>query len=158
MTTATPSKAHPPAHRGADKGITRVADEENIVEVFRALLSGAHPRAHRRTELPMKCRRRKRQKGKLGRDSEEELLEAAMALALEEEGEFLQAVPEGETMKVRQAEVYFRRHPKQLGNSCGTRAYCEHVLREQAAFRFSVLLVLRAAAFLFRAGLTFFCQ
>ena len=53
---------------------------------------------------------RKRQKGKPGPDSEEELLKAAMARAREED-EFLQAVPEDETVKVRRSEVYFRRHP-----------------------------------------------
>ena len=42
--------------------------------------------------------------------SEEELLEAAMARAREEED----AVPKDETMKVRQVEVYFLRHPGQL--------------------------------------------
>ena len=46
-------------------------------------------------ELPMKCRRRKWQKGKFGHDSEEELFEAATARAIEEEEEFLQAVPQG---------------------------------------------------------------
>ena len=61
-----------------------------------------------------KCRRRKRQKGKPGRDSEEELLEAAMARAPEEEDEFFQAVPQDETMKVRQAAVHLWRHPGKL--------------------------------------------
>ena len=42
-----------------------------------------------------KCRHRKRQKGKFGRDSEEGLLEAAMARARGEEVEFFEAVPQG---------------------------------------------------------------
>ena len=46
--------------------------------------------------------------GQPGRDSEEELLEAAMARARVEEDEFLQAVPQDETMKERQAEQFFR--------------------------------------------------
>ena len=41
--------------------------------------SGVRPRAHRGPELPGKCRRR--QQGELGRDSEEEVLEAAVARA-----------------------------------------------------------------------------
>ena len=41
-------------------------------------------------------------------------LEAAIARAREEEDEFLQAVPQDETMKERQAEVYFRRNPGML--------------------------------------------
>ena len=56
-------------------------------------------------EHPKKCRRRKRQRGKLGRDSGEELLQAAMTRAREEEDYFLRAVPQDASMKVRQAEV-----------------------------------------------------
>ena len=41
------------------------------------------------------------------------LLEAAMALAREED-EFFQAVPQDETMKAWQVEVYFRRNPEML--------------------------------------------
>ena len=52
--------------------------------------------------------------GKLGLDSEEELLGAAMARAREEEDEFLQAVPQGETIKERQSEVNIRRNPEML--------------------------------------------
>ena len=48
-------------------------------------VSGARPRARRGPELPKNCRRRQRQKGKLGRDSQEELLDVAMALARERE-------------------------------------------------------------------------
>ena len=47
------------------------------------------------------------QKGKPGRDCEEELLASAMALAREEEDEFLQAVPQDEIMKEWQAKVFF---------------------------------------------------
>ena len=46
--------------------------------------------------------------GKPGRDFEE-LLEAAVARAREEEDEFLRAVPQDETMKERQAEQFFFR-------------------------------------------------
>ena len=52
--------------------------------------------------------------GKPGRGSEEELLEATMARAREEEDEFLQAVPQDVTMNERQAEVCFRMHLEQL--------------------------------------------
>ena len=52
--------------------------------------------------------------GKLGLDSEEELLGAAMARAREEEDEFLQAVPQGETIKERQSELNIRRNPEML--------------------------------------------
>ena len=45
----------------------------------------------------------------------------------------VQAVPQDETMKERQAAVYFRRN-----------------LEVQAGFRFCVLLVFRSASFLFR--------
>ena len=45
----------------------------------------------------------------------------------------VQAVPQDETMKERQAAVYFRRN-----------------LEVQAGFRFCVLLVCRSASFLFR--------
>ena len=63
--------------------------KENIAEVLQAD-SGQHP-------LPKKCRR-KRQQGKPGRDSEEELLEAAMTPARETEDGFFQAVPQDVTM------------------------------------------------------------
>ena len=53
--------------------------------------SGAHPQARRGTEFPKKCSLRKRRKGKFGRDSGDELFEAAMARAREEENELLQA-------------------------------------------------------------------
>ena len=53
-------------------------------------------------------------KGKPGRDSEEGLLEATMARAREEEDEFLQSVPQDETMKKRQVEAYFRKKPEML--------------------------------------------
>ena len=64
----------------------------------------AHPRAHSGTELSKKRRGRKRHKGKPGRDSEEELHEAAPAQAREEEDEFFQVVPQDETMKERHGE------------------------------------------------------
>ena len=56
-------------------------------------------------EHAKKCRR-KRQKGKPGRDSGEELLQAAMTRAREEDDYFPRAVPQDESMKVRQAEVW----------------------------------------------------
>ena len=40
--------------------------------------------------------------------------EAAMTRAREEQDEFFQTGPQDETMKVRQAEMYLRRHPEQL--------------------------------------------
>ena len=88
--------------------------KEKIAELFSGCHSGVLTRAHRGTELPKRCRRRKRQKGKPGPDFEEELLEAAMAWASEEEDEFLQAVPQGETMTERQAEVYFWRNAEMI--------------------------------------------
>ena len=115
--SASASKAHSRAQ--ADSGIPRATDEAGnrggvAASVsdssgnrggVAASVSGAHPRAHRGPEIPKKCRRRKRQKGKPGRDSEEELLEVAMARAREDEHEFLQAVPQDEATKVQQAEV-----------------------------------------------------
>ena len=56
-------------------------------------------------EHPKKCCRRKQQQGKPGCDSREEFLEAAMTRASEEEDSFPWAVPQNESMKVRQAEV-----------------------------------------------------
>ena len=65
-----------------------------VKELAEASASGAHPRAHRGTELPKKCRRRKRQQGKPDRDSEEGLLGAAMARAREEgSGRFTRTGP-----------------------------------------------------------------
>ena len=75
-------------------------------------VSGEPPRARGGTEVPKK-RRRKRQEGKPGRDSEEELLEAVTA-RVREQDEVLRAVPKDETKKVRQAIVFFRRHLEQL--------------------------------------------
>ena len=54
---------------------------EHIVDVTVRAIKG--------TEPPKKCRRRKQQKEKLGRDCDEELLAAAMARARDEEDEFL---------------------------------------------------------------------
>ena len=85
------------------------------------------------------------------------MLEAAMTRALEEEDEFLQSVPKDETMKERQAEVYFQRNLDKL-EVLGKRACCEPVSWKQAGFRFSVLLVCRAACLLLRTVVTFFRQ
>ena len=72
---ASAAGARPQALWGADNDIPRVEDQgENR-------------------------RRRKRLKGKLGGDFEQDLLEAAMARTREEEDEFLQAVSQDETMK-----------------------------------------------------------
>ena len=76
--------------------------EENIAEVLQAD-PGEHPRGG--PELLQKWRRLKQQQGKLGRDSEEEFLEAAMSRAPEVEDEFIQEVPQDETMKERHADV-----------------------------------------------------
>ena len=73
-----------------------------------------HIRAHRAPEHRKKCRRQEGQKGKLARDPKEELIEAAMARAREEEEKFPQAVPPDDTIKERQAEVPFRRNPERL--------------------------------------------
>ena len=50
------------AHRGADKGIPRAADQGENRGGAACPDSGTHPRARRRPELPKKCHRRKRQK------------------------------------------------------------------------------------------------
>ena len=103
---ASGSGAHPRAHFGADTGILRATDHQENRGGVAGSDSGAHSRGHGGTELPKTYRRRKRQKGKPGRDSEE-LLEAALARAREEEDEFFQAVPQDEGTRERQAEVYF---------------------------------------------------
>ena len=85
------------------------------IKLEEASVPGAHPRAHRKTELPKKRGRRKRQqKSKRACGPEEGLLEAAIARARREKDEFLQAAPQDETIKERQAEVYFRRNPEML--------------------------------------------
>ena len=110
LVEASASRAHPPA----DSGSSRAADQGEHREGFSGSASGAHPRAHRGPELPQKYRRRKRQQGKPGRDSEGQWLEAAMGREREKEDEFLQAVSQDETIKEWQAEVYFRRPPELL--------------------------------------------
>ena len=86
---------------------------EKIAEVFEAVVQ---ERTHGHIADPSfpKCHRRKRQEGKHGSDPEVDLLEAALTRAREMEDEFLQAVPQDEAMKERQAEVHFRRNPEML--------------------------------------------
>ena len=61
------------------------------------------------------------------------MFKAAMARVRDVKEEFLQAVPQDETMTVRQAEVYFPRHPEQHEELTRN----EGVLR---AFRLRVLM------------------
>ena len=61
---ASASGAHPRAHRGADSDTLRAADQGANRGFESVSASGTWMRGHRGTELPKKCRRRKRQKGK----------------------------------------------------------------------------------------------
>ena len=106
--SASAARAHP-------RGIPGATEQRENHGNASGSVSRAHPRAHRGPELPKKCRHRKRQIGKPSRDNENELLEAATARARDEEDEFLQAVPQDETMKVRRTEVHVRKHPGKLG-------------------------------------------
>ena len=115
LAEASASRAPPQAHRRADSGMPRTTEQRGNHGSGSGSVSRAHTRAHRGPELSKKCCRRKRQKGKFGLNCEDELLEAAMARARDEEDEFLQAVQQDETMKVRQTEELFRMHQERLG-------------------------------------------
>ena len=80
-----------------------------LVEVFQAVIQ---ERIHE-PGLPRSAVVGSGKEGIPGRDCEEELVEAAMARTREED-EFLEAVPQDETLKVRQAEVHFRKHREKL--------------------------------------------
>ena len=71
MVEVSVSGAHPRAHRGADRGLLW------RVRYFSSFWTSAS-RSALNPSIPKKCRRRKRQNCKPGRDSGEELLEAAM--------------------------------------------------------------------------------
>ena len=119
---ASASRAHSPVC-GAESYIPRATDHEgDRADSFRLANatdqggnrgggSGSHTGAHLGPLLNEKCRRRKRQNGKLGRDSEEVV---AMAGAREDVDDFVQAIPQDGTMKVQQIEVFFRRHPEEV--------------------------------------------
>ena len=80
-----------------------------LVEVFQAVIQ---ERIHE-PGLPRSAVVGSGKEGIPGRDCEDELVEAAMARTREED-EFLEAVPQDETLKARQAEVYFRKHREKL--------------------------------------------
>ena len=99
--------------RGADSGTPVPQVEAKIAEVFQVL---SQEPIHSRIVDPCFPRSavvvKATKKGNPCRHPEEELLEAAMARAREEEHEFLQTVPQDDTMKERQAEVLFQRNPE----------------------------------------------
>ena len=96
---------------GADSGIPRAAVQREHRRGVPGSGSGAYPRAPRGTELPNKCRRKRQQgepeRGGAGCSGD--------GTGTGREDEFLQAVPQDETMKKRQAEVCFRRSQEVLG-------------------------------------------
>ena len=97
--------------RGADSGTFVPQVEAKIAEVFQVQIQQRIDEHIVDPCFPRSAVVGSNKKGNPCRHPEEELLEAAMARAREEEDEFLQTVSQDDTMKERQAEVLFQRNP-----------------------------------------------